>query len=118
MEINKEILGIVDEYLKSITEPESGLCWTSHDDAQYVYWANTNDREGAISYRVNAHDLAHKDLIEIRGDQIFLNGPEAVHLPMTFDFKKIRRRVEDSLRKNGDTDKLLRIAAILDTKLT
>jgi hypothetical protein len=114
--MNKEILDLVDRYLESVTRAGNG--WTSHDRADYVYWSSPSDREGATSYLVDARGLNDKGLIDIAHGHIELCGPDGtIELPLIFDWKKIRRRVEDALRKSGNTLDLLMIANILNVKL-
>ena len=99
--MNKEIFELVDKYLNSIMRGTAG--WTSHDGANYVYWSNGNDRSGATSYLVDARDLVDKNLLHVIHGHIELHGPAGiVEIPLMFDWKKIRRRIEDALRKSNN----------------
>jgi hypothetical protein len=116
--MDKAIEKTIDGYLKSVTDENTGECWTSHFGADYVYWSTASERDGATSYPINADNLNDKGLVEIRPDCIILTGPNGdVTLPLEFDFKKIRRRVEDALRKTATDQNILKIADILNIKL-
>lgn len=116
--MDKRIETTINEYLKSVTDENTGECWTSHSGADYVYWSTASERDGATSYPINADNLNDKGLIEIKPNQIVLTGPNGdVTLPIRFDFVLIRRRIEDTLRKTATNHELLKIADVLNVKL-
>lgn len=115
--MDEKILGIVDAYLASITD-DDGNGWTSHPDANYVYWANERERSGALSYLVNATDLDYKGLMTLCGECIELCGPaETVTLPLSFNIGKIKQGIKDALGTAPDAN-ILKIADILGVELT
>ena len=116
--MRNEILDIVQEYLDSITDPVTGNAWSTHAGADYVYWSDHRARDGAESYPANARDLANRDLIRCDKAGIELYGPGAyVRIPYKWDTAKIRRRIEDALRKTTDISNLLKIADIVSVKV-
>lgn len=116
--MDKRIEATVNEYLKSVTDEVSGECWASHSGAGYVYWSIDCQREGSSTYPVDAIDLRDKGLLSIEPDKIVLDGPHGdVVLPIKFDFAKIRRRIEDALRKTATDQQLLKLADVLSVKL-
>ena len=116
--MRNEILDIVQEYLDSITDPVTGNAWSTHAGADYVYWSDHRARDGAESYPANARDLANRDLIRCDEAGIELYGPNgSVRIPYHWDAAKIRRRIEDALRKTVPVGDLLRIADIVGVKI-
>lgn len=118
IKMDKNIAKTINEYLNSVSDPISGSCWTSHSGADYVYWSEFRDREHASSFAVDASGLECRGLVDVTPTSIILQGPTGeVVLPVSFDFKKIRRRIEDALRKTATDENLLRIADTLNVSL-
>jgi hypothetical protein len=110
--LTEDIELTINQYLRSIEKPD-GTAWTSHD-CNYVYWANDNDRDGAMSGIVDAEDLFWKNLIHLTTDGIELIGPDgSVQLPLEFNFENIKSRILDALIDTEDLEKILQVATVL-----
>lgn len=92
-----------------------GLEITTHSGADYYYLSAPRDREGSTSYAASLQHVAEDATCSEAG--IDVPGLGLIPWVDSLDMRKIRRRIEDRLRK-ADTNTLLRIAGWLDVKLT
>ena len=112
----------VEAYFKAMEE-EYGDIPVSHEEpgggsANYFYWHN-DDVQGPLSqlcFIVGPQWLYDKGILtwDEESQSWDLEGTK---IPENFDFKKIRRRLEDALRKTSDEGLLLRLALNLNVKI-
>lgn len=88
---------------------------TTHSGADYYYLSTPRDREGESSYAADHMHVADDATCSEAG--VDVPGLGLIPWVDSLDMGKIRRRIEDRLRK-ADTDTLLRVAGWLDLKLT
>lgn len=106
---------ILDNYLDNL-EVATGDFFISHENAGYAYRHNF-DHDGPLSslcFRVNALWLFDHDEAMINSDgNIEFAG---ITIPVNPDLGKIRRRIEDFIRKSNN-DTVWQIALYLGIKL-
>ena len=113
---------LVMDYLKRVEE-EEGYARITHSNAdgspcQYSYWYD-RDKFSSLCGRVNFRDLVELDEIRILQDKIILweGSSDEVTLPIEYDIGKIRRRLEDHLRKTNP-EEIIRLAMRANIKLS
>jgi hypothetical protein len=106
---------ILDRYLDNL-EDIKGISYISHENAGYAYQYSV-DHDGpwsSLCFRVNASWLFDHDEAIINNDgNIEFAG---IVIPANPDIGKIRRRIEDFIRKSNNRA-IWQIALLLDIKL-
>ena len=109
--MDKKIKDVVEQWLDA-----TGNHFATHSGANYCYLNdNTFDYSRVSSYPVSIEDAWEDGTISILPD----GNIQVTHivLPQAWDTTKIRRRVEDALRKSADIGKLVKIAQIMQVNL-
>ena len=88
-----------------------GRILATHDGADYCYISTIADLSRCSIRQVSPREALAEGWAEIR-DGIFYIGPHEI-CEANIDYKKLRRRVEDALRKTAKQDDLLKIACML-----
>lgn len=108
--MDAKVKKLVQDYLDA-TEKH----FASHSGANYSYLTeNSFDYSRVSSFPVSIEDAWEDGTIRLTADGIYC---DTTLLPHKWDATKIRRRIEDALRKTVDLSELLRIAAVIRVRL-
>lgn len=112
--MKKQIAEKVQQYLDAASLKEGERQYFStHSGADYAYWSTDRQREGSIAYEVTPMECIEEGWIYLVGQTVMFCGSPLFE--MDFDIAKVRRRVEDALRKTTD-DRVLAAAMLLNVK--
>jgi hypothetical protein len=104
----------VQRYLEAVSLKEGERQYfASHCGADYAYWSTDREREGSEAYEVSLRLCIEEGWIYLEGQTVMFCGSPLFE--MDFDIVKVRRRVEDALRKTTE-DRVLAAAMLLDVK--
>lgn len=102
-----------------LAEMYEGREITTHSGANYYYWSTSSDRAGASSYPADWRWIEEGIVSgDIPTDAAGIHLPGIGLIPWAdqVDVKKVRRRIEDALRKAAD-DEIIRVAGLIGVKL-
>ena len=88
-----------------------GLILATHDGADYCYVSDVGNLNRCAIRQVSPREALAEGWAEVL-DGVFFVGPHEI-CEANIDYKKLRRRIEDALRKTASQADLLKIACQL-----
>jgi hypothetical protein len=112
--MKKQIAEQVKLYLKAASlESGERQFFASHSGADYAYFDTEAQMKGSTAVELTPEECIDEGFIYLVSSTVMFCGSPLFE--MDFDVKKIRRRVEDALRKTTD-EKILAAAMLLDIR--
>jgi hypothetical protein len=109
----------VQAFLKA--SKEAGEIFVTHNDQNgpcgYLYVSDEETLQKSDAYPVTAQDMYDIGLLEWDAEGQGWLMDRRVFIPANYDFRKIRRRLEDCLRKTTDEGLILELALRLNLRI-
>jgi len=105
----------ISDFLEA--DPEGYRLFT-HAGAGYCYLFRHEDVGSGAAFEVSPLEALDEGWLTVNEEGTGVRLPGGDMVPLQIDWVKVRRRVEDTLRKLEDRKKLYKVARELNVKLT